>query len=336
MSAAAGGSQQRENSTMLAMLVVVSLVGLVGLIANFFFANQYNNEDRAATGLATNICVLSQQLAKFGAAAAGGSAEAFDELADIKGAIQARLLKLEKGDPQEGIPSIRKNPEVQVALDRVNKTWAPIQQAVEVILARREVVEQLNETALEFQTKISLLQARSDEVANLLVSHGAEQDQIYIAGRQVTIADRMLRRLNEILQGGPTASTAADGFNRDVAVFGQILDGLQNGDAALGIKAIEGPQARAVLAEIYTNFQGLGQYVESITTGAVDIIDVREAANTVSFESEQLLQDADQLSLEYGEQASRRKFPSLTAALASGLLAALALILLAILSYQTK
>jgi len=336
MSAAAGGSQQRESSTMLAILVVVLLAGLIILIANFFLANRKNNEDRAATEKATDIRVLSQQLAKFAAEAAGGRAEAFDELADIKATIQAHIGKLENGDPGEGVPSISLNPEVKKALDQVKTTWAPIQTAAEVILARREVVEKLNETAIEFQNKIPLLQARSDEVANLLASRGAAPEQIYIAGRQVTLADRMLRRLNEILQGGQTASTAADGFNRDAAVFGQILDGLQNGDAAQGIKAIEVPQARTVLSEIYTIFQELGQYVESISTGAVDLVDVRNAANTVSLESEQLLQNAEQLSVEYGEQAGRRTFPSLTAALGAGLLAALALILLAILIYRDQ
>jgi twitching motility protein PilJ len=91
-----------------------------------------------------------------------------------------------------------------------------------------------------------------------------------------------------------------------------------------------------VLDEIYNIFQELGQYVESITTGAIDLIDVREAADTVSLDSEQLLEDAEQLSVEYAEQAGRRTFPSLTAAIASGALAALALILLAILIYRDQ
>ncbi len=334
MSAAAGGNQQRESSTMLIILVVLLLAGLLGLVANFFFANVNNNEDRAAIGLSTDIRVYSQQLAKFAAQAAGGQAEAFDELAQTKELIQSHLKKLELGDVVEGVPSIERNPQVEVALIAVKDTWAPIQQAADIILARREVVEDLNATAADFQIKIPLLQSRSDQITQLLANKGAPQDQVYFAGRQVTLADRMLRRLNEVLQGGQTASTAADGFNRDAAVFGQVLDGLQNGDAAAGIRPIVVPEARTVLSEIYTIFQELGQYVESITTGAVDLIDVREAANTVSLDSEQLLQDAEQLSVEYAEQAGRRAFPSLTAAVASGLIAALALVILALLMYR--
>ncbi len=333
MSAAAGGIQQRESSTLLTILVVVLLAGLVGLGANFVFTNINNNEDRAAISLATDIRVLSQQLAKFAAEAAGCRSEALDELKDKKETIQAHINKLTVGDPQEGVPSIGKNPEVQQALDNVTRTWAPIREAADNILARQEVVEQLNDTALEFQTKVPLLQARSDEITKLLADRGAAQDQIYIAGRQVTLADRMLRRLNEVLQGGETASTAADGFNRDAAVFGQVLDGLQNGAAEQGIRAITVPEARNVLDEIYGIFQELGQYVESITTGAVDLIDVREAANTVSLESEQLLVEAETLSAEYGSQAGRRTFPSLLAAVVSGAAAVLSLLLLAVLIY---
>jgi twitching motility protein PilJ len=333
MSAAAGGIQQRESSTLLTILVVVLLAGLVGLGANFVFTNINNNEDRAAISLATDIRVLSQQLAKFAAEAAGGRSEAFDELKDKKETIQAHINKLTVGDPQEGVPSIGKNPEVQQALDNVTRTWAPIREAADNILARQQVVEQLNDTALEFQTKVPLLQARSDEITKLLADRGAAPDQIYIAGRQVTLADRMLRRLNEVLQGGETASTAADGFNRDAAVFGQVLDGLQNGAPAQGIRAITVPEARNVLDEIFGIFQELGQYVESITTGAVDLIDVREAANTVSLESEQLLVEAETLAAEYGSQAGRRTFPSLLAALVSGGAAVISLLLLAFLIY---
>ncbi len=336
MSAAGGGIQQRESSTMLAILVVVLLGGLIGLIANFIFSNVNNNEDRAAISLSTDIRVLSQQLAKFAAEAAGGRDEAFDELSDIKATIQSHLKKLEDGDPQEGVPSIRKNPDVQTALDQVKGTWAPIQEASDVILARRDVIEQLNATAAEFQTKIPLLQSRSDQVAQLLADRGATQDQIYVAGRQVTLADRMLRRLNEVLQGGQTASTAADGFNRDAALFGQVLDGLQNGDANTGIRPVEAPQIRNLLADIYTTFQELGQFVEAITTGSVDLIDVREAANTVSLDSEALLENAEVLSAAYADQVNQRLFPSVRAAIVFGALAAIALILLAILIYRDQ
>jgi twitching motility protein PilJ len=333
MSAAAGGIQQRESSTLLIILVVVLLAGLIGLGLNFVFTNINNNEDRAAINLATDIRVLSQQLAKFAAEAAGGRSEAFDELKDKKETIQAHINKLTVGDPQEGVPSIEKNPEVKQALDNVTRTWAPIREASDNILARQEVIERLNGIGAEFQAKVPLLQSRSDEIAKLLADRNAAQDQIYIAGRQLTLADRMLRRLNEVLQGGDTAATAADGFNRDAALFGQVLDGLQNGAPELGIRAITVPEARRLLDEVYNIFQELGEYVESITTGAVDLIDVREAANTVSLESEQLLVEAETLAAEYGAQAGRRTFPSLLAALLSGGAAVLSLLLLAFLIY---
>jgi twitching motility protein PilJ len=333
MSAAAGGIQQRESSTLLTILVVVLLAGLIGLGLNFVFTNINNNEDRAAINLATDIRVLSQQLAKFAAEAAGGRSEAFDELKDKKETIQAHINKLTVGDPQEGVPSIEKNPEVKQALDNVTRTWTPIREASDNILARQEVIERLNGIGAEFQAKVPLLQSRSDEIAKLLADRNAGQDQIYIAGRQLTLADRMLRRLNEVLQGGDTAATAADGFNRDAALFGQVLDGLQNGAPELGIRAITVPEARRLLDEVYSIFQELGGYVESITTGAVDLIDVREAANTVSLESEQLLVEAETLAAEYGAQAGRRTFPSLLAALVSGGAAVISLLLLAFLIY---
>ena len=57
-----------------------------------------------------------------------------------------------------------------------------------------------------------------------------------MATRQMLLADRMLRRVSEILKGGDLAVTAADSFGRDAQIYGRVLDGLMNGSTELNIR----------------------------------------------------------------------------------------------------
>ncbi|MCB1587351.1 MAG: hypothetical protein KDI56_00455, partial [Xanthomonadales bacterium] len=163
----------------------------------------------------------------------------------------------------------------------------------------------------------------SDEIVKVLAERGAPGDQIYIAGRQVTLADRLLRRLGEIMQGD---TTAADGFNRDAAIFGRVLDGLQNGNAELGIRQIDVQQAQGILGEVRDIFLEIGQYVEGIVKGSSDLADVQQAADTVSLNSNALLENAKLLEVNYSEQSELRPFPSLYVAIGAGVVMGICLL----------
>ncbi len=323
MSAAAGGIQQRESTPLITTLVVLFIAALVLFAANFVAQVQRSNQDQRATALAADIQVKSQQLAKYAAEAAGGRIEAFDELRQTQRLIATNLEKLSVGDPDEGVPAISDNEEVEPALNGVIATWREISEASSNILAKEEIVLDMTDIQAQFESRVPLLQARSDEIVKVLAERGAPGDQIYIAGRQVTLADRLLRRLGEIMQGD---TTSADGFNRDAAIFGRVLDGLQNGNAELGIRAIEVVQARGILDEVRDIFLEIGQFVEGIVKGSSDLAEVRQASDTVSLNSNALLDNAKLLEVNYVEQNQNRRFPSLYVAIGSGVVMAICLL----------
>ena len=320
---AAGGVQQRESTPLITILVVLFIAALAVFAANFVQQFRLSNQDQQATALAADIQVKSQQLAKYAAEAAGGRIEAFDELRGTELNIAQNIQKLVGGDAETGIPAITENPEVKPALDQVVGTWSEISAASSNVLAKEEIVLEMTDIRQQFESRVPLLQARSDEIVKVLAERGAPADQIYIAGRQVTLADRLLRRLGEIMLGD---TTAADGFNRDAAIFGRVLDGLQNGNAELGIRQIDIPQARAILDEVYEIFRDIGQYVDQIVKGSTDLADVRQSSDTVSLNSNALLDNAKLLEVDYVDQDQNRVFPSLPVAADSGLETAICLL----------
>ncbi len=331
----AAGSARRESGSGTSVLVVVLILSLFVVFANFYFTNLRNNEDRAAIAAATDIQVKSQQLAKYSAEAADGSLDAFDNLQRTWSAIGRQIGDLRNGN-NAGVPPIENNKEVEPALAAVENAWQPTSDNVQKILGTRETVVELAEIAIDFGGKVLPMQTRSDELTRILSERGAGAGQVYIAGRQVAIAERLLRRLTEIREAGENAPTAADSFGRDARIFGSTLGGLINGDTERGIARVAFPEAQDLLQQIRGTFGEIEQSVDQILQGSTELFEAKQAANEVFADSERLLREAELLAIRYGEESGRRGFPSVFVAGIAGVIALFALFFLALALYRDQ
>ncbi|MCU0754500.1 MAG: methyl-accepting chemotaxis protein [Xanthomonadales bacterium] len=331
----AAGSARRESGNGTSILVVVLILSLVVVFVNFYLTNIRNNEDRAAIAAATDIQVKSQQLAKYSAEAADGSLEAFDNLQRTWSAIGRQIGDLRNGN-NAGVPPINNNKDVEPALAAVENSWRPTSDNVQKILGTRETVVELAEIAADFNVKVLPMQTRSDELTRILSERGAGAGQVYIAGRQVAIAERLLRRLTEIREAGENAPTAADSFGRDARIFGSTLSGLMNGDAERGIARVAFPDAQELLQQIGGTFGEIEQSVDQILQGSTELFEAKQAANEVFADAERLLREAELLAIRYGEESGRRGFPSIFVAAIAGAIALLALFFLALALYRDQ
>ena len=340
MSNPSGGSQQRESQALITILVVVLILSLLALFLNFFFANQRNEEDRGAIAATTEIQVRSQQIAKFAAEAANGNPAAFDELEKTRDEIQFRINALQKGslptDKFPRVPPISRNPKVEPAVKKLVESWEMVKAQATAILTRSANVDNFSLTALSFSEKIGPLSVRSDQFAKILSERGASQDQVYIAGRQVAIAERLNRRLTEVQAAGENADAARDGFLRDAQMFNRVLEGFQNGDGDLNIAAVRSPEGLQILQEVKSIYSDISGFVDQITKGSNDVFAVKEASDTLFNRSGSLLLNAQSVSKQFADQPASRIFPSLGAALFSGLLAALSVLGLLYLGYRDQ
>ncbi|MBD8525568.1 methyl-accepting chemotaxis protein [Pseudomarimonas arenosa] len=339
MSTAAVAIGGRERRSLYWLWITLLVVGFLVLLANFYLANRFTTDESNARNRVTDIQVLSQKIAKFAQGAGAGNLDEFDELQATRDDIQRNIDILVNGGPEGGedqIPAYADVEGVAAELKRLREIWQPLNESAGKILQRREMTLDLFDTAGAFAASLPQLQQQMDEAVRALVEGGASSSQIYTASSQNLLADRMLRRVTLILQGGTGALSAADALSREVTLYGQTLNALTNGASELNIRRVDIPAARNKLVELEEMFQNIQSDVEGILQSSTDLFEVKEAADDIFLASEDLLRGAQSLNAAFGKLPEARPFPSVTAGLTGGALALVGIFGLLITLYRDQ
>ena len=326
MSATTAGGGVR--GTRIRLWIIVLVIGFLVFGANFFVTTRYNDQDRKAIAKVTEVQVLSQQISKYAASAAAGNLDAFQELKATRDAIEGDINSVKSGNDKEGIPAYKDTGGVKEQIAKLEGAWAPVKKAADTIQSRSELVLSITQTASDFNGKVPQLTARMEEIVRLLTERNAPGSQIYLATRQMLLADRMLRRVAEILKGGDQAVSAADGFGRDAQFYGRVLEGLLNGSAEMNMKALTDPQARTILTEVQGLFSEVGGNVDKIQSASTELFEVTEAADSIGLDSQALLEQAKTVAVAMSQLPGKRPFPNNIWAIASALVMLLALFMM--------
>jgi twitching motility protein PilJ len=334
MSTAAGATGGKERASGINFWLLILVLALVVFGFNFYRTTVLANQEGHAKNLIADIQVLSQQIAKFASEASGGNELAFDELATTRSTIQSHVTALRSGDAQ--MPGYQEVPGIQEQLAILTQTWAPMDDYANRILERKDLILNFSNVAADFSATVPQLQSQMDEVVRFMADSGAPSPQIYNASRQISLADRMLRRVTEIQQGGAGAVSAADGFGRDASMFGQVIQGLQQGNADLGIQRVTSAQARDTLGEVSRIFEEAGEYVDEILLASTELFEVKEASDEIFQDSEELLESARNLSVAFDNLPGDRFFPGMWFAIISAGLGVLAIMGLLLTVYRDQ
>ena len=315
-----------RNTTMLVLGAALIIV-ILFVVWNFWQLNRNNQHQQQYIALTTDAQVLSQQVAKSAAEAATGNFDAFDELSFAREQIELDLTTLRYGN-DSGLPATPQGASEQLA--ELEITWQRINNSSGTVLDRTDLVLDLSDAANNFAASIPQLQSKIDQVTRLLTQTRADSSQVFVAGRQLVLSDRMLRRVSDILQGGEGAVSAADNFSRDAAFFEQVLNSLMTGDQTLGIAAVRNPQALDSLGEIAQLFEESKADIDIILSSSSELFEVRSAADEILLDTQDMFDQAKELSSTYSNLSEARLLPSVTAGLAGAILAVALLVLLGI------
>ncbi|MDF1780687.1 MAG: methyl-accepting chemotaxis protein [Alcanivoracaceae bacterium] len=259
---------------------------------------------------ASELRVVSQQIAKNALEAAAGNAEAFELLDSARKKFQGSWDKVADADVGDD----------QLVAD-LSGQWDEVRSSVDVILRGEDTVLDLHDVADTLAQTVPQLQAEYDGVVEILVMTGAEPEQIAFAQKQSLLAERIVRSIDKVLAGGEGAVQAADSFGRDASQFGRVLNGMIEGDDALGISQIDDPDALDYLAEIASLFdEFVNQSVDEILATAPELFQVRAAADNIFARSQDLLDQSTALNKQF-EDTTGGIFPNLYTGAALGALA---------------
>jgi len=269
---ALGRGSGRANTVLFGLLGILFVVAIV----NFVFLYLNNRNDRKATAYTTQIQVLSQQLAKYASEAVGGNELAFQELEDTRKNIDGYVKALNSGDAT-GMHSYKD--ELPAELDSLTKAWIQLQEDAKKILDNKDVVLNATTSAKDFTDKLSGLNSRMSEVVNILTDKNASASQVYIASRQMQLADRMGGRVSKILAGGAETQSSAAGLDRDSKLYQTVVMGLMNGAPELNIKPLDNANAKQIVTDVATQWTAVGDPVKNILDASTILQEVKDKAD---------------------------------------------------------
>lgn len=271
--------QSMEDSPDASRLFIVLGFSILIAVGSFIAVGVQSYRSSEMIQHASELRVLSQNIAKNASEAAGGNQDAFNNLEMAREEFGSRWKELknirgEKGDDMQ----------------TVQKIWDRVSADSDVVLSGEESVGKLHELAQDLSETVPDLQAEYDAVVDGMVKSGAPASQVAIAKQQSVLAERILRSVNKVLQGGADAVTSADSFGSDAAQFGRVLKGMKEGDAALGIQKVGNPQAVDALGEISDLFEkSVNKSANEILETSPELFQVREAADHIFKESKGML-----------------------------------------------
>lgn len=287
MSSSAVDLDQRTRTLPLWQLMVLVILVLSFFGHSYWLATIESNRTEHLTET-DKVRIKAQQLAQYAKQASSGDVDAFDELITDRRIIDDTVSALRDGnDLYPSLPT-----DVLPRFNALSEKWSNMNDNALTIINQRDRIEELTDISDKFASEIPILQASSDAVVKRLVAINENRSLIYLASQQLVLADRMLRRMSEILKGGAASIQAADSLDRDARMFQEVMTGMFNGNDR--IKAVTDDQAIESLGRVYSAFDSVQADISTVL-GAMELFDAQTAAADIEIDTELFVEDAEQL-----------------------------------------
>lgn len=274
-----------------------------------------------AGDMASDLRVLSQQLASQGQQAVAGDAEAYAAFGRTRAGIAERVASLQsRFGEQAGVAE---------PLRRLAQTWVPLEESAARIVDSEQAVLGLAGSADRFRAQVADLQAQLNEAVRAMIAGGAPSAQVLSTLQQVVMAGNMERRVAEMRAGGGGAAAAGDALARDATLFAQVLDGLREGNADLGIEPVRGAEGRAALERTQASWARMKEDLDGLLASARSLFAAQSAAAALAQGAGALLDESTAAFNAFsslGSARDTRLFPNFWLGLVSGVVALLALV----------
>ena len=277
--------------------LVLAIVAVVWLLA---VNTQRAEREAKYIEQSSQLLMLSQRLAKDAREAVLGQPIAFKNLKESRDRFEAIVTTLRDGNPQQGVePS---PPEVAQPLAGVIALWAPkpnegVRAQVDQILSQEKSLFNMHDRVMAINQTSPLLLAVADEVIELGAKAGMKQADLYLAGRQSMLLQRIAKDVNLFSQGGNEAAVAAAQFGKDAKLF-------KDTDARL--QKIAPAAVKPKLEEASAIFTEINGHIEGILGNAAELFVSQRASQQVFEQSDPLLKKSRELVDAYAGLATAR------------------------------
>ena len=160
-------------------------------------------------------------------------------------------------------------------LSRIQAVWLPVEKSAETLVDAGPRIVFTHGVSMELEKNIKPIQSEFAEVVDILRDESVSSDTIVAAQKTLWLTERIARNIDKILEGGVESQLAADEFRSDAANFGQIVDGLKDGNRVMGIQRLRDADAIASITTAAELFSVVSTSIGQIEDASLEL---REAA----------------------------------------------------------
>ena len=316
--------EKARNNKANVLLGALLIVFLLAMGVMFAIVSVNTERDSQYIRLATRQEILSQQIAKFALESARGNAVAYKQLKRSADEFKRSLSILIDGNPDTGLP---RTPDSIAQLQAVKAQWDNFNRSIAIIQKGEGPVIQAKNDANKIEQSIQQFLPSFDELMEFMVEKGLPRNQLYKAGQQLMVSQRIGFNLNRALSGVGDPATAASMFGNDTVILGNYIKGMLEGDKERGIAKITDAETREKLDEVNAIYKQISGLVGKVREKLPVIFRVQAAAGKVTQGSEALNKATAELTRAYQAMANSH-FATPQLAFAFGALAVLMLVIL--------
>jgi GAF domain-containing protein len=305
--------------------ILGALAGLCLVVAALLFYASIRETTNTAFYLttATEMQMLSQRLAKGAQQAVLGNISGFEQLQQSRDAFVANLNNLIYGSARA--PAATRLGTVE--LDKINQSWAEMEQQVSLILAQETELVSLAKNVLAINDDNPRLLELAQEVESTLTTTNAP---VRVAGLLVMLTQKLVKNANALLSNELVDPEVAFLLAKDTNTFRDNLLGLINGSQELNIAPVQDQEGLDRLKDLENAFKKTEDSVASILKNQQKLIQAKRAGQSIFIDSEKLLASLQNLTDRFQAEAEKRGM--LIAAILS---AVLTLIFLALMGFAS-
>lgn len=268
------------------LLTALVLLTVIGTIVAFAALSRVERQGEQYLQKVSEQQVLSQKVAKYALEAAAGDPSSFESLRVNRDRFITLMEELKTGAPEVDLPA---SPESMAEpLRNVENRWLALRAHADEILVNQGAILSIREFVDVINKAVPRLQQIADEVVLILVRSKADQQQVYVATRQLMLAQRLSDNVSRVLAGGTQTAAAIDQFSQDAERFGRVLNGMLTGDSGLNVARITNAEAKSRLEEAAKLFRSINDHVVEIIEAAPGVLPAMEATGEVTAASDAL------------------------------------------------
>jgi twitching motility protein PilJ len=269
---ARSGGLNRKAALVGALLIVSVLI----MVAAFVYQGEQSRKHRLYITIASELQVISQQIAVNALEAAAGRGEAFDRLAESQNRFLASLDKYNRGDPSQGLPPLSQR--FTREFSALKALWNDYDKDIATVVAAKTSIATVSDYVTQINESLPELATLSDRVVDELVRGQAPRNNIAVAARQVMLIRSIENSLGQILNDGERVMAAADKFASDAALVEKQLLAMLEGNADMGVSKFSSPPVVSNLLQFADLYSVVRKNVREILDNSAQIFKVHEAA----------------------------------------------------------